>query len=132
MQLHSYYCICGEFILVIDKPLEYLATRKTDSAYIINNDGDNKRNFKLNAIPQVPCILQRQSDLCERQHRLSCPRCTIIVAYTHSAPLFLSKQDIRLGTKQAELVYILKGALSDVQGSVPVDAIPPAIKSEPL
>lgn len=61
--------------------------------------------------------------MCERQHRLSCPRCTIVVAYTFTAPLFLSKQDIRLGVEEAEYVYILKGALSEVQGLTPTDAL---------
>ncbi|TIB74480.1 hypothetical protein E3Q22_00818 [Wallemia mellicola] len=126
MQLNSYYCICGEFILVIDKPLSYLPRRRTDDSYIITHTAgteSTKRNFKLNGISQTPCMLQREDGMCERQHRLSCPRCTIVVAYTHSAPLFLSKQDIRLGTKEAEYVYILKGALSDIQGSIPNDAL---------
>lgn len=61
--------------------------------------------------------------MCERQHRLSCPRCTVVVAYTHNAPLFLSKQDIKLGTKEADYIYILKGALSDVQGNIPTEAL---------
>ncbi|TIA72545.1 hypothetical protein E3P92_02211 [Wallemia ichthyophaga] len=62
MQLKSYYCICGEFILVVDKPIDLLPTRKTDGSVIITHNAGNestKRKFKVSAISQTPCMLQR-------------------------------------------------------------------------
>ncbi|KAG0320386.1 hypothetical protein BGZ99_004544 [Dissophora globulifera] len=46
--LHSYYCLCSEFILVIDIELGQLPQRETDNATIIENA---TRMYKLHATP---------------------------------------------------------------------------------
>lgn len=48
----------------------------------------------------------------ERQYRFSCPRCNLLVGYQSSPP----------PVKSAPYLYILKGALTPVQGQVPKDA----------
>ncbi|KAJ8523425.1 hypothetical protein ONZ45_g137 [Pleurotus djamor] len=59
--LRVYYCICGEFILVIDKSLASLPRRQTDNAIIIrsqSSDAGEARVFKLNATYTDPIILE--------------------------------------------------------------------------
>jgi hypothetical protein len=64
--LRVYYCLCGEFILVIDKNIAALPRRTTDNAIIIRSqDGDPSDPkakacvFKLNAIATEPLLIER-------------------------------------------------------------------------
>ncbi|XP_006460233.1 hypothetical protein AGABI2DRAFT_135486 [Agaricus bisporus var. bisporus H97] len=113
--LRVYYCICGEFILVIDKSLASLPRRQTDNAIIIHtqhNDTGKARTFKLNAtISEHPVLLQRK-DGHERQYRFLCPRCYLPIGYQTSPP----------PAKSGPYIYILSGALTLFQGQVPPDA----------
>ncbi|KAI0952149.1 hypothetical protein AcV7_008044 [Taiwanofungus camphoratus] len=117
--LRVYYCMCGEFILVIDKSLASLPRRETDGAVVIRSQDSElgkARIFKLNATAKEPilverCALHRQSGH-ERQYRFHCPRCTLPVAYQSTPP----------PVKSGPFVYIFKGALSQIQGQVPPDA----------
>ncbi|KAL6309636.1 hypothetical protein BKA93DRAFT_275662 [Sparassis latifolia] len=86
--LRVYYCICGEFILVIDKSLASLPKRKTDGATIVRTRDDalgKARIFKLNATPKDPLLVEREGGH-ERQYRFHCPRCTLPVAYQSTPP----------------------------------------------
>ncbi|KAH9844217.1 uncharacterized protein C8Q71DRAFT_793783 [Rhodofomes roseus] len=112
--LRVYYCICGEFILVIDKSLASLPRRKTDGAVVIrcqDTELGKARVFKLNATPKDPILVER-ADGYERQYQFQCPRCTLPVAYQTTPP----------PAKSGPHLYILKGALSQIQGQVPPDA----------
>ncbi|EMD40797.1 hypothetical protein CERSUDRAFT_80452 [Gelatoporia subvermispora B] len=112
--LRVYYCICGEFILVIDKSLASLPKRKTDGAAVIRSqDSENgkARVFKLNANAQDPILVEREGGH-ERQYRFQCPRCSLPVAYQSTPP----------PVKSGPFLYIFKGALSQIQGQVPSDA----------
>jgi len=112
--LRVYYCICGEFILVIDKSLTSLPRRKTDGATIIRaqDDGSAKaRVFKLNAAPKEPVLVEREGGH-ERQYKFHCPRCNLPVAYQSTPP----------PAKTGPFLYIIKGALSQIQGQVPPEA----------
>ncbi|KAH7930751.1 hypothetical protein BV22DRAFT_1028201 [Leucogyrophana mollusca] len=112
--LRVYYCICGEFILVIEKSLTTLPKRKTDGAIIIRSQDspvDKAVVFKLNASPSEPVLLERAGGH-ERQYRFSCPRCNLLVAYQSTPP----------PVKSGPFLYILKGALTQMQGQVPKDA----------
>ncbi|KAL9712855.1 hypothetical protein Ac2012v2_004094 [Leucoagaricus gongylophorus] len=112
--LRVYYCICGEFILVIDKGLASLPRRQTDNAIIIRTQDSNTgkaRMFKLNATASDPILLERDNG-CERQYRFLCPRCSLPIGYQTSPPPI----------KSAPYLYILSGALSQLQGQVPSDA----------
>ncbi|KAM6495778.1 hypothetical protein JOM56_008484 [Amanita muscaria] len=112
--LRVYYCICGEFILVIDKNLAALPRRKTDNAIIIRaqeTDTAKARTFKLNVTINDPILLQRQNGH-EKQYRFLCTRCSLPVGYQCSP----------LPIKSAPFVYIFPGALTQIQGQVPTDA----------
>ncbi|KAF9226584.1 hypothetical protein BS17DRAFT_696164 [Gyrodon lividus] len=112
--LRVYYCICGEFILVIEKSLSLLPKRQTDEATIIRSqDSDAGKTvvFKFNANPIEPVLVERSGGY-EWQYRFSCPRCNLLVGYQSTPP----------PVKSAPYLYILKGALTQVQGQVPKDA----------
>ncbi|KAK7061846.1 hypothetical protein R3P38DRAFT_2831890 [Favolaschia claudopus] len=112
--LRVYYCICGEFILVIDKTIASLPRRQTDGAIIIraqDTDEAKAHVFKLNAVASEPILLERPGGH-ERQFRFSCPRCTLPIGYQSTPPPL----------KSGPFVYLFSGALSQVQGQVPGDA----------
>ncbi|EGO02201.1 hypothetical protein SERLA73DRAFT_159213 [Serpula lacrymans var. lacrymans S7.3] len=112
--LKVYYCLCGEFILVIDKSLATLPRRKTDGAIIIrsqDSDAGKAIVFKLNANPIDPVLLERKGGH-ERQYRFSCPRCQLLVGYQSTPP----------PVKTGPYLYIYSGALTQTQGQVPHDA----------
>ncbi|EIW51351.1 uncharacterized protein TRAVEDRAFT_137539, partial [Trametes versicolor FP-101664 SS1] len=107
-------CICGEFILVVDKSLASLPRRQTDGAIIIRcQDADDAkaRIFKLNATPKEPILVERQGGH-EKQYRFHCPRCALPVAYQSTPP----------PAKSGPFLYVFKGALSQIQGQLPPDA----------
>ncbi|KIY49332.1 hypothetical protein FISHEDRAFT_41025, partial [Fistulina hepatica ATCC 64428] len=109
--LRTYYCLCGEFILVIDKPLNSLPRRNTDNSVVIrtqDTEAGPARAYKLNTVLSEPFLLER-SDGHERQYRHKCPRCTLPVGYQTMPP-------------PCPYVYILSGALSQTQGQIPSDA----------
>ncbi|KAF9476482.1 hypothetical protein BDN70DRAFT_882304 [Pholiota conissans] len=112
--LRVYYCICGEFILVIDKSLATLPRRKTDNAIIIRSQeslAGKPRVFKLNAVTEEPVLLERLGGH-EKQYRYHCPRCLLRIGYQTSPP----------PVKSAPFLYIFSGALTQMQGQVPQDA----------
>jgi len=112
--LKVYYCICGEFILVIDKNLAVLPRRKTDNAIIVRCQDTNtgKANvFKLNTVLSDPILLERQGGH-ERQFRFNCPRCSLPIGYQTTPPPI----------KSGPYLYLHKGALTQMQGQVPQDA----------
>ncbi|KAJ6452363.1 hypothetical protein DFH09DRAFT_1238415, partial [Mycena vulgaris] len=86
--LRVYYCICGEFILVIDKTIASLPRRQTDGAII------------LNAVAGDPVLIERGTR--QRQFRFHCPRCTLPIGYQATPP----------PAKSGPYLYILAGALS--------------------
>ncbi|OJA13795.1 hypothetical protein AZE42_00503 [Rhizopogon vesiculosus] len=112
--LRVYYCICGEFILVIEKNLTALPKRQTDGATIIrtqDSGNDKAVVFKLNANSSDAVLVER-SEGHERQYRFSCPRCNLLVGYQSTPP----------PVKSGPFLYILRGALTQMQGQVPRDA----------
>ncbi|KJA30151.1 hypothetical protein HYPSUDRAFT_126231 [Hypholoma sublateritium FD-334 SS-4] len=114
--LRVYYCICGEFILVIDKSLATLPRRKTDNAIIVRSqdtDAGKARVFKLNAVAEEPILLERRRlGGHEKQYRYHCPRCSLKIGYQTSPP----------PVKSAPFLYIFSGALTQMQGQVPQNA----------
>ncbi|KAE9397128.1 hypothetical protein BT96DRAFT_966290 [Gymnopus androsaceus JB14] len=109
--LRVYYCICGEFILVIDQSLTALPRRQSDKATIIrcrDSDSAAARVFKLNATLGDPVLIERNGGH-ERQYRFLCPRCTLPIGYQSTPP----------PVKSGPFLYILAGALTQMQGQVP-------------
>ncbi|CAE6476243.1 unnamed protein product [Rhizoctonia solani] len=117
--LRVYYCLCGEFILVIDKSLNSLPRRKTDGAIIVRSqDAPNSkaRVFKLNVnLASQPVMIERKCEqgyLHERQYRFNCTRCDLLIGYQSTpGPI-----------KSGPFVYILWGSVSQVQGQYPPEA----------
>jgi len=121
--------------LVIDKSLSALPRRKTDNAIIIRAQdapGAKAQVFKLNADPDEPVLVERYRNAPlkpprasrlthmarratgghERQYRFRCTRCQLLIGYQSTPP----------PAKSGPFLYILSGALSQVQGKVPEDA----------
>ncbi|KAI7862179.1 hypothetical protein BDF14DRAFT_1858874 [Spinellus fusiger] len=106
--LHVYYCLCSEFLLVIDVDLRQLPRRRTDNAIIVSN---TRRTYKFTAQAD-DCVLLKRREGFEKQFRYRCPRCDLLVAY-----------EMTESRKMGPYTYILDCALTEVQGSVPVHAI---------
>ncbi|KAF9379797.1 hypothetical protein CPB97_008754 [Podila verticillata] len=99
--LHSYYCLCSEFILVIDIELGQLPRRQSDNAIILSNAN---RMYKLHATPGEVKLVKR-GDKFEKQYRLYCQRCNLVIAYETTPHL-----------KGGAYTYIAQGALNEIQG----------------
>ncbi|GHJ84376.1 hypothetical protein NliqN6_0778 [Naganishia liquefaciens] len=117
--LRTFYCLCGEFMLVIDRGLDKLPRRKTDGAFIVRcKDGKDlplqaARKFKLNAKLGKQCLVKRkESPYLEARTPLLCSRCNTTVAYQTTPPPIAS------GT----YLYIVRGGLTEQQGRIPADA----------
>ncbi|ORY34870.1 hypothetical protein BCR39DRAFT_515262 [Naematelia encephala] len=115
--LRSYYCLCGDFVLVLQGKLDRLPRRRSDGSLIIRaqdgKNGEPARKFKLNAQPGRRCLLKRKGkeDL-ELRQPFVCSRCNATVAYQTSAP----------PAGNAPFLYVLRGAMTEMQGRVPFDA----------
>ncbi|KAJ9112377.1 hypothetical protein QFC19_000798 [Naganishia cerealis] len=107
--LRTFYCLCGEFMLVIDRGLDKLPRRKTDGSYIIRcKDGADlplqaARKFKLNAEPGQQCYIKRFPVTSTVQY---------VVAYQTTGPPIGS----------GKFLYVLPGGLTEHQGRIPADA----------
>ncbi|KAK0531491.1 hypothetical protein OC834_002933 [Tilletia horrida] len=119
--LHVFYCCCGEFVLVCDVDLAALPRRPLDDSYVLRcldspRDENGKvrkaRIFKINAKQRDPVLLKRPDGSLERQYRFYCSRCELPVGYEATPPPL----------KSGQYTYILKGALTSVQGRRPPDA----------
>lgn len=54
--LYVYYCLCSEFLLVIDADLRQLPRRRTDNSFIVSN---TRRTYKLSA-EAGDCVLLKR------------------------------------------------------------------------
>ncbi|TXT14161.1 uncharacterized protein COLE_00354 [Cutaneotrichosporon oleaginosum] len=112
--LRSYYCLCGDFVLVLQGKLDRLPQRKTDGAYIIRTKPSPTaaaRKFKLAAVPLERFLLERAGGTEVRQD-FGCARCRTPVAYQTTPP----------PAGSAPFLYVLKGAVTETQGQIPPDA----------
>jgi len=113
--LYLWYCICGEFILVIDIQLSNLPRRTTDGSIVIRNrdgNGQKAQMFKLNATLSSNAVFLQRREKVERQWRYHCRRCELQIGYQCCPP------PAAAGT----YLYILKGAVTPSQGQLPPDA----------
>jgi len=101
--LYVYYCLCGEFVLVIDTKLAQLPHRRTDDAYVLrikDGQGQTAQAFKLNATLNDPVLIKRSDEMVEKQYRFTCVRCKLPLGYQSTLP----------PARSGEFLYILQGA----------------------
>ncbi|WWC65966.1 uncharacterized protein I303_108588 [Kwoniella dejecticola CBS 10117] len=117
--LRSYYCLCGDFVLVLQGKLDRLPRRKTDGSYIIRSkDGEDPikqpaRKFKLNATPGQRCLIKKKGGQeLEIRQPFVCSRCNTTIAYQSTLP----------PAGDGPFLYILKGSMTELQGRLPPDA----------
>nr|CAG4645221.1 EOG090X0H7H [Leptodora kindtii] len=91
--LQSYYCLCGQFTLILDSLLEKLPLRKKDGARVI--DGQKHVN-KITCDMDDIVYIQREVGI-EKQHRLKCRKCSLPLYYKHDM--------------QSHVTFIIRGAL---------------------
>ncbi|CAD6579375.1 MAG: hypothetical protein CYPHOPRED_000870 [Cyphobasidiales sp. Tagirdzhanova-0007] len=125
--LPTYYCLCGEYILVGNVELSQLARRPIDKSFVLRNYASDlhgpKHVYKINANSDKDAVyIHRQTvngqNAFEKAWRRRCPRCELIVAYEMTDP-----RDKKMGA----YTFVLAGALSEEQTSVP----PGAFNDEP-
>ncbi|PVU87918.1 hypothetical protein BB561_006129 [Smittium simulii] len=118
-----YYCLCGEYALIIEKSLETLPVRPTDHSIVINN---TNYIYTLSAQKGQPVIIQRNENF-EKQYRYYCTRCRLPIAYdtvqvdtSYHSSVNNSRHHRHNKTEQkAPYTYIMPDALVLKQGLVP-------------
>lgn len=120
--LYTYYCICGEFVLVCNTLLEQLAQRPMDHSRVLrcldSSPGEGGQRipahiYKISASQGPIQVIQRyvgctnssDDNSFERQYMFLCTRCQLPIGYEHTAP------PLKSGGK---FTFILPGALSYV------------------
>ena len=113
--LTVYYCLCGEFALVVDRPLSALPTRPLDRAHVLrcldaaspsasaSDPGRKARVFKISALQAPPKLVQHPDARAEKRFPFICTRCRLEIGYEHTPPPIKSG-----GT----FTFILPGALT--------------------
>ncbi|KAI8835047.1 hypothetical protein HDU81_002365 [Chytriomyces hyalinus] len=85
-RMNIYYCLCGEFLLILDVKIDRLPRRQTDGAFILNT---KKRTYKLNTVFSKKVVVKRTPEEgnpdkkigFEAQNRHCCPKCGLFVCY---------------------------------------------------
>ncbi|KAF7729409.1 hypothetical protein EC973_004388 [Apophysomyces ossiformis] len=106
--LHVYYCLCSEFLLVIDADIRLLPRRRTDNAIVVSN---SRRTYKLTAEPSE-CVIVKRREGFEKQYRYRCPRCNLWIAY-----------EMTENRKRGPYTYLVDCSLTDIQGRAPPNAV---------
>ena len=114
--LRIYYCLCGEFVLVCDRPLASLPLRPIDNARILRcldsppysitgapQKVRKARLFKVSASQGMPKFIKRPDGTLEKQYPFNCSRCNLEVGYEHTPP------PLKSGGK---FTFLLPGALT--------------------
>ncbi|KAI9004697.1 hypothetical protein BC832DRAFT_57960 [Gaertneriomyces semiglobifer] len=110
---HVYYCSgCGEYVLITDKKIKVLPKRRTDGAAILSADRTYKTNLK-----DGPNIIIKRPNGYEPHQTLSCPRCSLPIAYTCSP---LPNPQAPTTSSEKPIVYIVDNAVTggEAQDSV--------------
>ncbi|KAL7412108.1 hypothetical protein BDY24DRAFT_394682 [Mrakia frigida] len=125
--LKTYYCLCGEFLLVIDKALDLLPRRPIDGSIVVrckpsppsstSNPSNSStpsppRTFKLNSVDGGKVFVKREPNLLEPHHLLLCSRCTTPIGYQCTPP----------PVKSGRWLYLYWGGMTEIQGQVPEEA----------
>ncbi|KAL8276162.1 hypothetical protein RQP46_011420 [Phenoliferia psychrophenolica] len=123
--LNIFYCLCGEFLLVLQGSLAVLPRRPTDGAYALRNEGDKQRVYKLNSVGGPGregggVVVRLGKDQFEFQRRLHCPRCLLCIGY-----------ETKPGSQKGPATFILPGSMTETQNELPADAFGDEFDDEP-
>eukprot|EP00808_Paulinella_micropora_P021350 g40553.t1 len=118
-RVEVYYCaFCGAFALMMDVSLRKLPLRKTDSSRVLE---EQKHTFKRNMVMGPTVHIKRRKGV-ERQYRLNCKACGLLMCY-RVAPV----------GKPSKYCYFVKDALvgdpSEVVTSIDESSFPGALVS---
>nr|XP_002127766.1 UPF0428 protein CXorf56 homolog [Ciona intestinalis] len=93
--LYTYYCLCGQMVLILDCVLERLPLRRRDKARVIDK---SKHAHRISNVEAAETVYIRWKEGIELQFRESCKRCSLPLYYRHKE----AENNVR---------FIFKGAL---------------------
>ena len=93
--LYTYYCLCGQMILILDCVLEKLPLRRRNNSRVLDK---SKHAHRISNVEADEAVYIRWTDGIELQFREKCSRCSLPIYYRHSE-------------KDTNVRFIFKGAL---------------------
>ncbi|KAJ3346392.1 hypothetical protein HDU83_003125 [Entophlyctis luteolus] len=84
-RMNVYFCLCGEFLMILDIAIDRLPRRPVDGAYVLNT---KKRTYKLNSVFSKTVVVRRRqanTDNDERPSNLAATDPTAVAAGSDGA-----------------------------------------------
>lgn len=128
--MSSAYCLhCGACCLVSDQPLDVLPRRHTDGAVVLDTtpaeaSAERARPLFYRLLAKDAdggAVLLRRAAGVEKQWRLNCAKCGLLIAYRHTPPP-------PLGAPNPRLTFLVEGSLGPHPSSLDESSIPKCIQ----
>ncbi|XP_033121961.1 UPF0428 protein CXorf56 homolog [Anneissia japonica] len=111
--LLTYYCMCGQMVLILDCTLDKLPLRKRDGARVIDA---SKHVHKMTCERDETVHLKRPGGV-ERQYRQKCKRCGLRLFYHHKE-------------KDTSILFVVEGAVYTSGEGPALKPIPVKVKPD--